>query len=385
MRACCSRTGLLSLPSPSHALPWFSHVATPSTRSSRPSRIAVLSPHHAPRAAMSVIHTFSSSSFRSATPTDSSPDLTFPSSANPSPFDIFHFSRDAPLTPKIVKARFYELSKLYHPDRRVAAGTSSRGGGKGKGKAKKDDDDYEFKQIVAAYELLSDPAKRATYLRTGMGWGKTSGFGGGGGGWPASPYSQSTGEYHFRRGRPYSGPAGGAYAYDWRASQETWSDPYNPHFRPHASAGMSPNASAAGWHSQGALGKNGAIFLALFSITLLVTPLSAWYAVPPELVGGRAGEGGEMAEGGAAWLPRVYDQKHRNAAENLRMAREEARVMGHEKREAIRRRVQQIRQVEAHQRAMEVQAVENQRLGTGHLSLPPPSAPLALPPPASPP
>ncbi|GAA6015738.1 hypothetical protein JCM10207_008781 [Rhodosporidiobolus poonsookiae] len=320
---------------------------------------------------------FSSSASAQARVADASTsiDLTFPSKPDPSPFEIFHFRRDAPLTRAEVKSRYLDLVKLYHPDRAIAAGKDEgKRGRKGK------EPDYEFKLIVAAYELLADPKRRETYLRSGLGWGKTGGFGvSGGGGGPASPWSQSTAEYHFRRGRPMSNSARpGAYAYDW-ASGDSWTDPHNPHFRVHRDgAGMSASGAAAGWGGEGLLGRNGMIFLALASVTLLVTPMTAWYAVPTAPGEGPLGLGstGPGGPGGAgeAWMPRSYDARHMSAAQNLQLARHEARTKGHEKREAIKRRVEQIRREQAYDRALEVQAVERREAGTGHLALPPPSA-----------
>ncbi|GJN90216.1 hypothetical protein Rhopal_003215-T1 [Rhodotorula paludigena] len=311
--------------------------------------------------------------------------------ANPSPFDIFHFKRDQPLTPKEIKARYLQLVKIYHPDRQPRPDPSAS---TGKGKAPARDPDYEFKQIVAAHELLSNPARRETYLRSGYGWaGRGGSAAGGGGAGPASPWSQSTAEYHFRRGRPMTHGRRPASVYDHWTWSSTWSDPHNPHFRPEdgggAAAGMAPNDAAAGWQGEGVFGKNGAIFLALALVTFLVTPLSAWYAVPtvpagvdPFLPGSEGKLLSEMtpeelqASGaaGSAWMPRVYDKRHQDAAANLQRARLEAKVNGHEKREALKRRVEQMRREQAFERAQEVQAIERQQSGTGHLALPPPSS-----------
>lgn len=232
--------------------------------------------------------------------------------------------------------------KLYHPDRRAARGDGGSAKSKGKGKAA--DDDHEFKAIVAAYELLSDPKRRETYLRTGFGWGGSSRAGFGGGGGSASPWSQSTAEYHFRRGRPMSSHTGrysGTYDHwAWHAASghyNGWSDPYNPHFRADeatgggssggAASGMASNSAAAGWDGQGTFGRNGAVFLALMSLTLFMTPLSAWYAVPtapPGVDPFAPGSDGKLQSevdaetgGGSAWIPRVYDKRHQDAAANL--------------------------------------------------------------------
>ncbi|GAA5860809.1 hypothetical protein JCM3774_003145 [Rhodotorula dairenensis] len=338
--------------------------------------------------------------------------LPFPKSANPSPFEIFHLPRDSKLSPKQVKGRYLELVKLYHPDRRATRAdrdVSARGKGKGKGKAAADDD-HEFKAIVAAYELLSDPKRRETYLRTGFGWGG-SGRSGSGGGGPVSPWSQSTAEYHFRRGRPMSSRTGrysGTYDHwAWHAASghySGWSDPYNPHFRADeagpggsrgggpgggggAGGGMAAGASAsAGWDGQGTFGRNGAVFLALMSVTLFLTPLSAWYAVPTAPAGldpyapgsdGKLVSELEAEKGGSAWVPRVYDKRHQDAAANLHKARMEARLMGQEKRDALKRRVQQIRREQAFERAQEMEAIERGQAYTGHhqLALPAPVPP----------
>ncbi|BGP17645.1 hypothetical protein JCM10213v2_005681 [Rhodosporidiobolus nylandii] len=306
---------------------------------------------------------FASSPAAKATHTVAAVDLTFPTTPSPSPFDIFHFSPKESLTRTQIKGRYLDLVKLYHPDRAIAAGEASGGKSKGEKGA-----EAKFVAIQAAYELLSDPKRRELYLRSGIGWGSTSGFGAAGGG-SASPWSQSTAEYHFRRGRPMtSSTRTGAYAYDWASANETWTDPFNPHFRAHTAGGMASNNAAAGWGGEGAFGKNGAIFLALVGATLLITPLTAWATVPGEVVG----PGGSNGE---AWMPRVYDKRHNDAARNLQLAREEARRLGGEKREAIKRRVEQKRREQAYERALEVQAVERQAAGTGHLALPPPSTP----------
>ncbi|GAA5825065.1 hypothetical protein JCM11251_006085 [Rhodosporidiobolus azoricus] len=310
---------------------------------------------------------------RHASPDSSSIDLTFPSRPSPDPFEIFHLPRSssASFTRAEIKSRYLDLVKLYHPDRAVASGE--------KGKAKEEADE-RFKLIVAAHELLADPKRREMYVRTGLGWGKTSGFntGGGGGGAP-SPWSQSTAEYHFRRGRPMSSRTrAGAYAYDWASNSDTWSDPYNPHFRPHyhpRGSGMSAGSAESGWKGRGVFGSNALIFLTLAFVTTLVTPLTAWHAAtlgdisaPMALVPGEDPSGTGLGE---AWAPRVYDGRHRDAAKNLQMARAEAKERGAEKLEAIRRRVQQLQREQAYDRALEIEAVERQHQGTGHLSLPP--------------
>lgn len=86
----------------------------------------------------------------------------------PTPYQIFNLSKDSPYS----KQRFYELVKLYHPDRA-------------------DHEDHQtsshpcynlaqatrierYRLVVAAHAILSDPDKRSAYDRWGAGWaGKT--------------------------------------------------------------------------------------------------------------------------------------------------------------------------------------------------------------------
>ncbi|GAA5942006.1 hypothetical protein JCM3775_004312 [Rhodotorula graminis] len=384
---------------PHHAPPHrpLSTCARPATLS--PPRLG-FPPPTSSTSSSSPLRPFSSTAAARAAVVDGNP-FPFPRSKDASPFDIFHFRRDQALTAKEVKSRYLQLVKIYHPDRRAAAASSSSSSSK-KGKHKAAPDaDHEFKAIVAAYELLSSPSRRETYLRTGLGWGATASYrgGGGGGGFggssgrPSSPWSQSTAEYHFRRGRPMShGRWAGQYDH-WSWSQ-TWSDPHSPHFRPEdeaarRSGGMSSGdgggATAPGWEGQGLFARNGVVFLVLAALTLTVTPLTAWSVVPsapkgvdPFAPGSDGVRMSELAaqgalEGGSAWMPRVYDKRHQDAAANLQRARLEARERGHEKRDAIKRRVQELRRVQAFDRARDVQQVEQGKSGTGHLALPAPA------------
>lgn len=317
--------------------------------------------------------TLSSSLAHPAPPASSSdPDLTFPTKPDPDPFEIFHLSRHEPLNPKVVKSRYLDLVRKYHPDRMQHQQPHSKGRGKrpgAKGKGRAEDDSVEFKQIVAAYELLSDPKKRASYLKFGFGWGtpgRHPGGGGGGGTGSGSPWSQSTTEYHFRRGRPMSSTA--ASGDRWSGTWDyTWTDPHNPHFRPEQAGGVG-NPSGSGWQGRGTIGKNGVIFLGLLSVTFFISPLTAWYSFPSVVSPEELAAGAE--NGSTAWMPRIYDKRHLDAATNLQLAREEAKQNG--KLEAFRRRARQLERERAFERAQQVQAIERSG-GTGHLALPPPT------------
>ncbi|GAA5846351.1 hypothetical protein JCM9279_001339 [Rhodotorula babjevae] len=439
---CCACSRHLHAPRPAPAPSPTLHLASsprrPPTsfeieaRPLAPGRRAAAHPHHAPHqrplstcarpatpcspfplptsAASSTSTSTSTSTLRALSTTaaaraavvDNNP-FPFPRAKDASPFDIFHFRRDQVLTAKDVKSRYLQLVKIYHPDRRAAAAASTSASTSKKGKHKAAPDaDHEFKAIVAAYELLSSPSRRETYLRTGLGWGSTASYRGGRSSSapsPSSPWSQSTAEYHFRRGRPMShGRWAGQYDH-WSWSQ-TWSDPHSPHFRPEdeaarrsggmssGGAGGSAGTTAPGWEGQGLFARNGVVFLVLAALTLTVTPLTAWSVVPsapkgvdpfaPGSDGVRMSElaaQGALEGGSSAWMPRVYDKRHQDAAANLQRARLEARERGHEKRDAIKRRVEELRRVQAFDRARDVQAVEQGQSGTGHLALPPPPVP----------
>lgn len=99
---------------------------------------------------------------------------------NPTPYDVLHLPRTA--TQPQVKARYYELVKELHPDRRIGPRVGSDPDQKGKAReqdngaasATKDPDEAklveEFRIVVLAYELLSDSRKRRSYDRHGIGW-----------------------------------------------------------------------------------------------------------------------------------------------------------------------------------------------------------------------
>lgn len=83
-------------------------------------------------------------------------------SVQPTPYDIFELERGAAYS----KHKFYELVKIYHPDRH--------------GIATSDEPIYtlshverleRYRLVVQAHEILSDPAKRRAYDATGAGWG----------------------------------------------------------------------------------------------------------------------------------------------------------------------------------------------------------------------
>ena len=90
---------------------------------------------------------------------DASNTPSWPTSKNPTPYDIFDQSKSAPYN----KKAFHRLVKLYHPDLHQHASqkhnTISRA-------AKLE----RYRLVVAANYILSDPARRRSYDLYGAGW-----------------------------------------------------------------------------------------------------------------------------------------------------------------------------------------------------------------------
>ncbi|KAJ9611068.1 J domain-containing protein 1 [Cladophialophora chaetospira] len=80
------------------------------------------------------------------------------SSFTPSPYEIFDLEKSAAYS----KRKFYELVKIYHPDRNEH--NSSDG-------LTHIERLERYRLIVQAHEILSDPAKRKQYDISGVGWG----------------------------------------------------------------------------------------------------------------------------------------------------------------------------------------------------------------------
>lgn len=82
----------------------------------------------------------------------------WPTGTKPTPYQIF----DQKVTTPYSKARFYELVKIYHPDRHRQI----------PGDTLTEEVRLErYRLVVAANEILSDPAKRRSYDLYGAGWG----------------------------------------------------------------------------------------------------------------------------------------------------------------------------------------------------------------------
>ena len=88
------------------------------------------------------------------------PDLSSPN-AVPTPYQILSLKKNSPYS----KRRFYELVKIYHPDRSGHnVGSSDTNVLPGSIKMER------YRLIVTAHEILSDPVKRCAYDKSGAGW-----------------------------------------------------------------------------------------------------------------------------------------------------------------------------------------------------------------------
>jgi curved DNA-binding protein CbpA len=120
--------------------------------------------------------------------------------AIPTPYQIFNQRKGSPYS----KRRFYELVKLYHPDRHNIDGVS-------------DSIPYatkleRYRLVVAANELLSDPVKREAYDCYGAGWNGQPGIMG-----PRNA-SDTAGGWGDYAGRGWGGGRGGPF------QNATWED-----------------------------------------------------------------------------------------------------------------------------------------------------------------
>lgn len=79
----------------------------------------------------------------------------------PTPYQIFNLSTDAPYS----KRRFFELVKIYHPDRATRCHESSEVMGLSHTVRLE-----RYRLIIAANEILADPVRRHAYDRYGTGW-----------------------------------------------------------------------------------------------------------------------------------------------------------------------------------------------------------------------
>lgn len=132
-------------------------------------------------------------------------------SPQPSPYDIFELERGAVYS----KHKFYELVKMYHPDRHSSASLDQP-----IHKLTHIERTERYRLVVQAHEILSDPVKRKAYDATGAGWGAQSSVGSNfhqkyRADTPDSPYANATWEdwerWYARNNTTRDGPGPQAY------------------------------------------------------------------------------------------------------------------------------------------------------------------------------
>ena len=139
----------------------YCHYVT-STNTSIPSLKSHRSKHSRPR--QPPFRNFAethSDNLRAALPKGPSwPDLPSPS-AVPTPYQILRLKKDSPYS----KRRFYELVKIYHPDKNY-----SESGSSDTDILPRSTKTQRYYLIVTAHDILSDPVKRKAYDKYGAGW-----------------------------------------------------------------------------------------------------------------------------------------------------------------------------------------------------------------------
>lgn len=153
------------------------------------------------------------SSTHSSSPPSSSdtPNLTWPAPGNPprppTPYAIFAQSPTEPYS----KRRFYELVKLYHPDRLKHSPISLT--------HSPTELTERYRLVIAANVILSSPSKRALYDRSGHGWLEAFDV--------SEAYGGKDGSYKY--GTHHRWRTDGSAAYNWPVDQDpmynaTWED-----------------------------------------------------------------------------------------------------------------------------------------------------------------
>ncbi|KAK2809795.1 hypothetical protein FQN50_003435 [Emmonsiellopsis sp. PD_5] len=122
---------------------------------------SIHAPHFAstPRRKPALPHCRGLAHVRGSYPLGSEADLSWPSTATFTPYDIFKQAKTEPYS----KRRYYDLVKVYHPDRYNPEHPICK-------TVPEAVRLHRYRLIVAAHEILSDPAKRDAYDRFGLGW-----------------------------------------------------------------------------------------------------------------------------------------------------------------------------------------------------------------------
>jgi curved DNA-binding protein CbpA len=146
----------------------------------------------------------------------------------PTPYEIFALPKGGAYS----KHKFYELVKIYHPDRHGLEGTPCAG-------ISHVEKLERYRLVVLAHEILSDPVKRKAYDSYGAGWGS----------FERQSTKRSRGYYSTSSGKPFGFGAGNDNSPFNNATWEDWehwyrrSDPN--HQQAYAGNYINPNAFAS--------------------------------------------------------------------------------------------------------------------------------------------
>jgi hypothetical protein len=204
--------------------------------------------------------------------------------AHPTPYQIFQMKNNAIYS----KARFYELVKIYHPDRNAPSNTTLSHSVKME----------RYRLVVAANNILSDPTKRSAYDRFGAGWNGRAEVGG-----RQSAAQNSTGH-----------PTG-PFSHNWTAPDDkiwrnaTWEDWERYYYE---------RAKAAGKTSEDVKPAYGGLYMQNGYFVVLVAILA--------LLGSTANY--NRAQGAGQYYVNQRDIVHDRTAKDLRRVKREVDGMG---------------------------------------------------------
>lgn len=126
--------------------------------------------------------------------------------AHPTPYQIFDLRQNAPYA----KAKYYELVKIYHPDKNGSSASNIEHALRIE----------RYRLIVAAHTILSDPTKRSAYDRFGAGWNGKAEVGHGDAWSQTSSYNSSSSPFNQNWNDPVDSIWKNATWEDWERWRE---------------------------------------------------------------------------------------------------------------------------------------------------------------------
>lgn len=204
--------------------------------------------------------------------------------AHPTPYQIFQMKNNAIYS----KARFYELVKIYHPDRTSGSNTSVSYAVRME----------RYRLVVAANNILSDPTKRSAYDRFGAGWNGRADVGG-----------RQTGQ------RGSSRQPTGPFSHNWTAPDDkiwrnaTWEDWEQYYYERAKAAGKSTGDVKP---SYGGLYMQNGYFVVLIAMLALIGSTANY----------------NRAQGAGQYYVEQRDIVHDRTAKDLRRVKQEAKGSG---------------------------------------------------------